>query len=82
MSASDRSGDNNAVTVSSSSRRVIADPESDNAYGDTAYNVLVSDKRRRLIVSLFTAFVVMLIAVALIMISATLSIGAGGFDST
>jgi hypothetical protein len=81
MSVNYRSDDNNAVTVSSS-RGVIADPESDCAYEDTAYNALVSDKRRRLIVSLFTAFVIMLIAVAIIMISATLSIGAGGFDST
>ena len=82
MSASDRSGDNNTVTISSN-RRVIADTESDSAYEDTAYNVVsASDKRRRLIVSLFTAFVIMLVAVAIIMISATLSIGAGGTGST
>jgi len=81
MSASDRSGDNNAVTISSN-RRVIADPESDSAYKDKAYNVVsASDKRRRLIVSLFTAFVIMLVAVAIIMISATLSIGAGSTGS-
>jgi hypothetical protein len=82
MSASDRSGDNNTVTISNS-RRVFADPESDSAYEDTAYNVVsASDKRRRLIVSLFTAFVIILVAVAIIMISATLSIGAGGTGST
>jgi len=82
MSASDRSGDNNTVTISSN-RRVFADPESDGVYEDTAYNVVsASDKRRRLIVSLFTAFVIMLVAVAIIMISATLSIGAGGTGST
>jgi len=82
MSASDRSGDNNTVTISSN-RREIADPESDSAYEDTASNVVsASDKRRRLIVSLFTAFVIMLVAVAIIMISATLSIGAGGTGST
>jgi hypothetical protein len=82
MSSSDRSGNNNTVTISSN-RRVIADPESDSAYEDTANNVVsASDKRRRLIVSLFTAFVIMLVAVAIIMISATLSIGAGGIGST
>ena len=82
MSPSDRSGDNNTVTVSSN-RRVIADPESGSAYEDTAYNVVsASDKRRRLIVSLFTAFVIMLVAVAIIMIAATLSIGVGGTGST
>jgi hypothetical protein len=82
MSASDRSGDNNADTISSN-RRVIAHPESDSTYDDTAYNVVgASDKRRRLIVSLFTAFLFMLVAVAIIMISCTLSIGAGGTGST
>lgn len=82
MPASDRLGDNNTVTISSN-RRVIADPESDSANEDTTYSVVsASDKRRRLIVSLFTAFVIMLVAVAIIMISATLSIGAGGTGST
>ena len=82
ISARDRSGDNNALTFGSS-RRVIADPESGIAYEDTAYNVVdASGKRRHLIVSLFTAFVIMLVAVAIIMISATLSIGAGGNGST
>jgi hypothetical protein len=82
MSASDRSGGNNTVTFSSN-RRVIADPESNSVYEDKAYNIVsASDKRRRLIVSLFTALVIMLVAVAIIMISATLSIGAGGIGST
>jgi hypothetical protein len=79
---SDTSGGSSAVAVSSK-RRVSADPESGRAYEDMAHNVVdVSDKRRRLIVSLFTAFVIMLVAVAIIMISATLSIGAGGIGST
>jgi hypothetical protein len=82
MSASDRSDDNNTVTISSN-MRVIDDPESNGAYEDTAYNVVsASDKRRRLLGSLFTAFVIMLVAVAIIMLSATLSIGAGGTGST
>lgn len=82
MSTSDALVGSGAVAISSK-RRISADPESDRAYEDKAFNVVdISDKRRRLIVSLFTAFVIMLVAVAVIMISATLSIGAGSTGST
>jgi hypothetical protein len=65
-----------------SRRRPIADPESDSAYEHTSYHAAEdTDKRRRLIVSVFTAFVIMLVALAVLMISATLSIGAGGIGS-
>lgn len=77
----DMSGGSGAVALSSR-WRVSADPESDSACEETSHNaVQVTDKRRRLIVSLFTTFVIMLVAVAIIMIAATLSIGAGGTGS-
>jgi hypothetical protein len=78
MSTSDRC----AVTVDGR-RRNSADPESDSAYEETPnYIAEASDKRRRLIVSVFTAFVIMLLALAILMISATLSIRAGATGST
>jgi hypothetical protein len=65
-----------------SRRRPSADPESDSAYEHTPYHAAEdTDKRRRLIISVFTAFVIMLVALAVLMISATLSIGAGGIGS-
>lgn len=72
---------NGAVTVGGR-KRVSAGPESDNVYEETQYYTFeASDKSRRLIVSVFTAFVIMLVALAILMISATLSIGVGGIGS-
>jgi hypothetical protein len=74
---SDTSGDS-----VDSRRRPIADPESDSAYEHTSNHPAVdTDKRRRLIVSVFTAFVILPVALAVLIISATLSIGAGGIGS-
>lgn len=74
---SDTSGDS-----VDSRRRPSADPESDSAYEHTSYHAAEdTDKRRRLTVSVFTAFVIMLVALAVLMISATLSIEAGGIGS-
>jgi hypothetical protein len=65
-----------------SRRRPSADPELGSAYEETSYHTAEdTDKRRRLIISVFTAFVIMLVALAILMISATLSIGAGGTGS-
>jgi hypothetical protein len=77
MPQSDASGGGGGALTVDGSREMIADPETDSAFEQMSYHVVeASDKRRRLIVSVFTAFVIILCALAVLMVSATLSIGA------
>jgi hypothetical protein len=82
MLTSDMPGGRGSLTAGSR-RRVSAVPDSDSAYEETSYHIVeVSDKGRRLVVYVFTAFIITLFAPAIPMISATLSFGSGATGST